>query len=379
MRLQLKNTPEQVELIRAMGSKDPAVAREASEAFAAFLGPVVQEVIYQAATASSIFVDAPYDEDDSPSYPLDLYYNEGAGYVTVWSQNMAGGLPTSHVEGLSEMKISTYRLDSAVSFKKRYARKARLDVVSKAVERMAQEVLVKQERNAWAVVLKGLAEASTDVDGTAFQHVVREHAKTIFTLGGLNDLVVRMKRVNDSFAGGTPADAYSRGLTDLYVSPEVKGDIRSFAYNAVGGETNNAGRTATDLPDSERAKIYAGGGTQEIFGINITELNELGVGQKYNTLFGTFAVAGGYAKHDNSSKATFTPAADQILVGVDNSKGAFVRPIARNADTGATFQAIPDEQFAINRMDKQGFYGSLEEGRVMLDSRAVGGIMLDAS
>ena len=59
MRLQLKNTPEQVELIRAMGSKDPAVAREASEAFAAFLGPVVQEVIYQAATASSIFVDAP--------------------------------------------------------------------------------------------------------------------------------------------------------------------------------------------------------------------------------------------------------------------------------------------------------------------------------
>ncbi len=271
MRLQLKNTPEQVELIRAMGSKDPAVAREASEAFAAFLGPVVQEVIYQAATASSIFVDAPYDEDDSPSYPLDLYYNEGAGYVTVWSQNMAGGLPTSHVEGLSEMKISTYRLDSAVSFNKRYARKARLDVVSKAVERMAQEVLVKQERNAWAVVLKGLAEASTDVDGTAFQHVVREAGKTIFTLGGLNDLVVRMKRVNDSFAGGTPADAYSRGLTDLYVSPEVKGDIRSFAYNAVGGETNNAGRTATDLPDSERAKIYAGGGTQEIFGINITE------------------------------------------------------------------------------------------------------------
>ena len=37
MNLKLKNTPEQIELIKAMGSKDRAVAREAQEAFAAFL------------------------------------------------------------------------------------------------------------------------------------------------------------------------------------------------------------------------------------------------------------------------------------------------------------------------------------------------------
>ena len=54
MRLKLKNTPEQVELIKAMGSKDPAVAREASEAFAAFLGPVVRQVLMQANTSSAI-------------------------------------------------------------------------------------------------------------------------------------------------------------------------------------------------------------------------------------------------------------------------------------------------------------------------------------
>ena len=52
MRLKLKNTPEQVELIKAMGSKDPAVAREASEAFAAFLGPVVRQVLMQANTSA---------------------------------------------------------------------------------------------------------------------------------------------------------------------------------------------------------------------------------------------------------------------------------------------------------------------------------------
>ena len=54
MRIKLKNTPEQVELIKALGSKNRLVAAEASEAFAAFLGPVIQRVILQAGTASQI-------------------------------------------------------------------------------------------------------------------------------------------------------------------------------------------------------------------------------------------------------------------------------------------------------------------------------------
>ena len=144
MKLKLKNTPEQVELIAALGSRDQTVSREAQEAFAAFVGPVLQQVIKQASTAGMIYSDMVYDEDDSPSIPLDLWYDEAAGYIQVWSQHMAGGLPTSVVEGVKEIKIATYRLDTGVTWKKQYARKHRLDVVSKALERMAQEVLVKQ-------------------------------------------------------------------------------------------------------------------------------------------------------------------------------------------------------------------------------------------
>jgi len=222
MKLRLKNTPEQIELVKAMGSREGSVAKEATEAFAAFIGPVVNKVLMQAATASAIYTDLAFDEDDSPSIPLDLY-NEGQGYVTTWSQSVAGGLPTSTVEGLSEMKLATYRLDSAVSFLKRYARRGRLDVVSKAVERMSNEVLVKQERNAWAVLLKSLGESGNVID-------VNE-TTVAFTLNHLNRLITAMKRKNTSYAGGSTTDAYS--LTDLFVSPEVKQDIRSFAYNAV--------------------------------------------------------------------------------------------------------------------------------------------------
>ena len=65
---------------------------------------------------------------------------------------------------------------------------------------------------------------------------------------------------------------------------------------------------------------------------------------------------------------------DELLIGVDNSRGAFIRPIATvdNA-SGGTFTVLPDDQFT-QRADKTGFYGFLEEGRVCIDSRAVVGL-----
>lgn len=357
MKLQLKNTPEQVELIKAMGSKNPSDAREAQEAFAAFIGPVVQEVLNQAGTASSIYTDAPYDEDDSPSYPLDLYYDERNtdNHITITSQSMAGGLPSSLVHGMQELKISTYPLDSAVSFLKKYARRARLDIASKAIERMAQEVLVKQERNAWAVVLKALAEASTN----SIDHLISATGDASFLLDHMNQLMTKTKRINESFAGGTPAAAYSKGMTDLYLSPEVMEDIRAFAYNAVGGSTAGAG--ATDLPDGIREEIYRSAGTASIYGVALNELNELGISKKYNTLFDSF------------TSSAFSASAHELVIGVDNSKGAFIRPVAQQSETGGTFTAQPDDQFT-QRSEKIGFYGKLEEGRVCIDSRAIVGL-----
>ena len=387
MKLKLKNTPEQVELIKAIGSRDSNAAREASEAFAAFLGPVIQKVLYSAGTAGSIYVDSEYDEDDSPSYPLDLYYDESAGYVNVWSQTMAGGLPTSHVEGMKEVKIQTYRLDSAVSFNKRYARKARLDVVSKAIERMANEVLVKQERNAWAVLLRALIDAKTapgdpSKNSAAFsasthlKHVYRTVASATansFDLSHLNGLMTRIKRLNESFSGNTPAGA-TGGLTDLYISPEVMETIRAFSYNPVHTSTGN-----DVLPNSVREDVFRNAGMASIYGVNLNEMVELGIGKKYNKLFDTLASSDNFFLSDGStSGAAFTEADDQLIVGLDNSRGSFVRPIARNGESGSTFTALPDDQFNMygGRVERTGFYGHLEEGRLVLDARSIAGLII---
>ena len=387
MKLKLKNTPEQVELIKAMGSRNGTVAREAQEAFAAFLGPVVRQVLNQAGTAGAIYTDAPYDEDDSPSYPLDLYYSDGVNTVSVWSQNIAGGLPVSAVEGMAEMKIATYRLDSAISILKKYARRARLDVISKGVERMAQEVLVKQERNAWAVILKALADAnSSSVAAGSFgygsldagTHVIPAGTESVFQLNDLNKLMTLNKRINESFANGTPDNAYSNGITDLYISPEIKEQIRAFAYqpmntkgaNGTAVAANNAGIA---LPDNVRSDIYNQAGAQEIYGVNLVELNELGNGKKYNVLFDEFSSTNAIAPDGSGDAHAFVEGSDEICVGVDNSKGAFIRAIAQNADSGSEFTAQPDDQF-VQRAEKLGFYGSLEEGRVCIDARAVVGL-----
>ena len=363
MRIKLKNTPEQVELIKALGSKNRLVAAEASEAFAAFLGPVIQRVILQAGTASQIYTDAPFDENDSPSYPLDLYYQElNNGYVSVYSQTLAGGLPSAQdVSAIQEVKIATYRLDSAVSINKRYARQARLDIIAKLVERMSQEVLIKQERNAWAVILKALGEASTTPSGgAALKHYIAAGVAGQFKLDDLNKLMTRVKRINESWAGGTASDPYSTGLTDLYVSPEIKEKIRAFAYNplnTVGGirtvTSSGASESAIALPDGMREEIYRNAGMQEIYGVNIIELIELGLDKKYNVLFDSYisetATLGGTA---------FSPGNYQILVGVDNTKGALIRAVSTSSETGSQFNVQPDDQF-LQRTDKAGFYGSL--------------------
>jgi len=365
MKLRLKNTPEQIELVKAMGSREASVAKEAQEAFAAFLGPVVNKVLLEAATSSAVYTDLPFDEDDSPSIPLDLYHDGGEGYVTTWSQSVAGGLPTSTVEGFSEMKVATYRLDSAVSFLKRYARRGRLDVISKAVERMSNEVLVKQERNAWAVVLKTLADSN---------NIVKAGGSS-FNLGDLNSLVKFVKRKNTSYAGGSTSSSY--GLTDIFVSPEVMSDIRAFAYNPVGAGLANTSVSAaenaksTDLPAGIREEIYRGGGAQEIYGISIHELVELGSNQKYTKLFNEFATTVG----QSGSTLAFADA-DDVIIGMDLTKDSFVRPVARQAESGGTFTALTDDQF-LTRSDKLGFYGFLEEGRACVDSRAIAGIVID--
>jgi len=371
MKIKFEKTPEQVELIKAMGSSNKVEALEAQDAFAAFISPVIQEVLLQAGTAAAIYEDMSYDEDDSPSIPVDLYYGEPEGTFAVWQQTVAGGLPTQQIGSFQEVKVSTYPLDSAISFDKRYVRKCRLDVVARGLERLSNDVLIKQERNAWYVVLKMLADAQTK----GVNHVFRAQSAGNFQIDDINKAITLLKRLNAAYNGATPVGNEGRGLTDLYVSPEIMEQIRGFAYNPVNTKQATAGTTSIPLTDSVRERIFSAAGMADIWGVTLHELLELGVGRKYNVLFDEIAGTKQFAEADGTTNAGAFASTSEILIGIDRSRRSFIRTLAVNAETGGSFTLKPDDQF-LARSGKVGFYGGLEEGRVALDAKAVAGIIV---
>lgn len=392
MNITLERTPEQVELIKAMASKNRDVAYEAQTALAEFIGPVLAQVINTAPTVSNMFTSLQFNQEDNPSIPLDLYHDiDDEDYIQVWSQTVPGGLPTNQVApSQSELKFTTYRLDSALSFDKRYASRSRLDVVSKTFTRMAQEILLKQEKTSAVMIMNALANAKTnDID-----HVIRSAQADRFLLADLNRLFTNAKRINTAWNGGTPAERRGRGITDLLVSPEIVEEIRGLAYNPINTVSNrtlnadvadgtnsakvSGGGGDIAATDSLRDAVFNSAGIPEFYGVSIQEYNEMGSGQKWNKVFANAAgdtteFANHFASVGDPSK--FVEADEEILVGVDLSRDSMIRAIATDSETGEEFSLVTDDQF-VTRQSKIGYYGSIEEGRMIIDDRVLTGLIV---
>jgi len=357
MKITLKRTEEQVELVKAMASRNREVAYEAQMALAEFIGPVLAEVVNQAPTLSNLFTNFQFNDMDSPSIPLDLYYDVTApDYVKVYSTSVPGGLPTNTVTPTaSEMKFTTYRLDSAVDFDKRYAAKSRLDVVGKSFTRIAQEILLRQESTSANLILGALFAASTN--GVAHTNAANG---TTLILDDFNKLLTRAKRINTAWTGGTP-EGRIKGITDMIMSPEAVQGLRAMAYNPVNTNTGPVAGTGADgiaATDEMRNAIYQNAGIPEFYGISIMEINELGAGQKFTNVWTGLGGAG-----------------TDLVIGLDRTRESLFRAVALDSETGSEFTLLADDQYSI-RQQKIGYYGSLEEGRMILDDRVLTGITL---
>ena len=383
MKITLKRTQEQLDLIKAMASKNRETAYNAQVALAEFIGPVVSEVINNAPTISNLFTPLQYNADDNPSLPLDLYYDVfDEDYIKVYSQSVAGGLPTNVVQPTAaELKFTTYTLDSAVAFDRKYASRSRLDVIGKTFTRVAQEVLLKQERTSSNLLMTALAEATAgNATFTAKNRNVFRTAKAnVFQLDDINKLITKARRVNASWSGGTPAGA-RHGITDLLVSPEVVEQIRSIAYQPMNTRSavGTADKDSTSIPatDAIRNDVWRSSGITEFFGINIMEVLELGDGKRFNTVFDTVAGTTDYLDHGSTTASSaFAGATEQIIVGLDRSRDSLIRAVAVDSDTGSEFNLVADDQFSI-RQQRIGYYGALEEGRMVVDNRALVGLIM---
>ena len=401
MNITLKRTDEQVELIKAMASKNRDVAYQAQAAAAEFIGPVLAEVMQNAPALSNMFNTFAFNDDDNPSIPLDLYHDvDDNDYLEVYSQNVPGGLPSNSViPSNSELKFTTYRLETAVDFDRRYASRSRLDVVSKTFTRIAQELLQKQEVTSGNLLMGVLANAVTNTK----KHVILSNNENQFLIADVNALITHAKRINTAWNQGTPIN-HNRGVTDLLVSPEIMGEIRAMAYNPIntrgvagttltgtvdgtpGGPKDNAGDGVTvnngagggviPATDSMREALYRNAGASELYGISITELNELGEGQRFNDIFAALSTSTSDGSFSHGGAAFRKSAGgDELIVGIDRSRESLMRAVATDSETGAALNLVADDQYTA-RQSKIGYYGSIEEGRMVLDSRALSGIVV---
>jgi hypothetical protein len=167
-------------------------------------------------------------------------------------------------------------------------------------------------------------------------------------------------------------------LTDILVSPEIVEQIRAMAYNpintvsgitAAGGTASSVGIPATD---EMRSAIYGAAGIPSFYGVSILEFVEMGKGQKFNTIFDTAADATTFTKADGTSSGDFTGSTQEIIVGIDRSRESLLRVVATDPDSNSEFTLVADDQFSI-RQNKIGYFGSMEEGRMILDNRALVG------
>ena len=382
MKITLKRTPEQVELVKAMASRNRSVAYEAQVALAEFIGPVLAEVLNNAPTVSNLFNSLQFDADDNPSIPLDLYYDiSDEDYVKVWSQSHAGGLPSNQVlPTASELKLATYTLDAAVDFDRRYAAKSRMDVVGKTFTRVAQEILLKQERTSATLLMASLAGASIS-SSPLFENkqIFRTAVADSVLIDDFNKLMTLAKRINTSWIGGTPTTR-TRGITDIVCSPEVVGSIRAMAYNPVNTTAALSQTAAAEnsngiaAPEQLRNELYQNAGLDSFMGVNILEFNEMGKGEKFNTIFGTASASAAYKTFAGARSAAFDGASDEIIVGVDRTRDSLMRVVATDPDSSSELNLIADDQYSV-RQNKIGYYGQLEEGRVVLDNRVLLGLI----
>jgi hypothetical protein len=121
-----------------------------------------------------------------------------------------------------------------------------------------------------------------------------------------------------------------------------------------------------------RTSIYNSAGIPEFYGVSIMEINELGRGQRFNTVFDAVAGTTAFTNAAGGNSAQFDGANEEIIIGLDRTRDSLIRAVAVDSENGSEFSLTADDQYSV-RQSKIGYFGSLEEGRMVLDTRAIVG------
>ena len=323
-----KPTPEMIELLRQSGSNQFEVASAAQVELAKALTLPLRQGVLNGDTIGGIFEPVNFAPGTSVEFPLDILSPGSEKDFVAYTIPSQGKIPERHVEG-DYVMVPTYEVGSSIDFSLKYARDARWDLVGRALQVLEASFVRKMNDDGWHTILAA---------GVGRGIVVYDDAATA---GYFSKRLVALLKTSMRRNGGGNSTSINRGkLTDLYMSPESLEDIRSW--------------TTSEADDFTRREIFVSDdyGLTKVFGVNLHDIDELGVGQAYQTYYaGTLS-------------GTLPGSKTEIVVGLDLEKSdSFVMPVRQE------IEVFEDPTF--HRQRRMGMYGFGEHGFAVLDNRRV--------
>jgi hypothetical protein len=317
------NNEQKKELLRATAGSD-VQSIENRRALAQQLESVWKQGVLEPGSIDTVFSRIDIAPGVDAKFPLDFLSPEAGDSdrfdaVVIPAE---GALPMRKVDG-DELHVPTYKISNSIAWNLDYARDARWDVITRAIEVFTNGFTRKMNVDGWHTVLA--AAAATQSRDTAA-------ASGTFTKLLVTEMQTAMKRAE----GGRTAR-----MTDLFLSPEAIADIRNLDGDVVDEGTLRAllGNDGNDP-------------TISLYGVKMHELLELGASQDYTTYY------------SSTLGQTIGGSDTEICIGLDlANRDSFVMPVRED------MQMFDDA--SLHRSGEAGVYGWMQLGFAVLDARRV--------
>lgn len=326
-------TQEMTELLRKSGSPNREESLAATHELAVALTTPLRQGVLSGDITGNIFERIQLAPGAAPEFPLDFVVPGTEGRYVAYTIPNHGRIPERNIEGDFVM-VNTFDIGNSIDWLLKFARDARWDIVTRAMQVLQAGFVKKINDDAWHCLIAAGVDRNIVVYDSAAS--AGQFTKRLVSLG---------KTVMRRNGGGNSTSINRRILTDLYLSPECMEDIRDWGVDQVDEIT--------------RREIYvaADGSVNRIFNVNLHDVDELGESQEYQLYF-TNELSGSLATSDL-----------ELIVGVDQSKSdSFVMPVREDV------QIFEDD--TLHRSRRAGLYGWAEHGFGCLDNRNI--ILLSA-
>ena len=321
-------TPEMKELLVRSASPNRVEAEEASRKIAMAIELPLRQGIMSGDILQGIFESITLEPGVSPEMPLDFLSPGDEDKFVAYAVPNQGRLPEREIRS-DFVTVPTYEIGNSITWLLKYAKNARWDVLKRAMEVFEAGFVKKMNDDGFHTLLAAAVDRNIvvyDAGATAGQFTKR--------------LISLLKTTMRRNGGGNSTSMNRRVLTDLFLSPESLEDMRNWSVDLVDEIT--------------RRELYvaADGAINRIFGVNLRDIDEFGVGQVYQTYF------------ESTLGGTMGASDVEIVLGLDLSRnGAFIMP------NRGPVEVYPS--YTLREQRKDGVFGTAEVGFGVLDTRYI--------